>query len=128
MVVFSPFVLLLCTLWELCAFLNKYSAFTDQKYIYIYIYIYIYLGALLGISNKIAFTYQKKKIKHKEGETIDHLVLFCKKASILWNLVFSLFGVQWALHPLVKRNLVGWHGALVGKRREKTWEGCPFML
>ena len=32
MVVFSPFVLLLCTLWEPCArFFNKYSAFTDQK-------------------------------------------------------------------------------------------------
>ena len=32
MVVFSPFVLLLCTLWELCArFFNRYSAFTDQK-------------------------------------------------------------------------------------------------
>ena len=32
MVVFSHFVLLLCTLWELCArFFNRYSAFTDQK-------------------------------------------------------------------------------------------------
>ena len=32
MVVFSPVVLLLCTLWEPCArFFNKYSAFTDQK-------------------------------------------------------------------------------------------------
>ena len=32
MVVFSPFVLLLCTLWEFCArFFNRYSAFTDQK-------------------------------------------------------------------------------------------------
>ena len=32
MVVFSPIVLLLCTLWELSArFFNIYSAFTDQK-------------------------------------------------------------------------------------------------
>ena len=32
MVVFSTFVLLLCTLWELCArFFNRYSAFTDKK-------------------------------------------------------------------------------------------------
>ena len=31
--VFFPFVLLLCTLWELSArlFFNRYSAFTDQK-------------------------------------------------------------------------------------------------
>ena len=32
MVVFSPFVPFLCTLWEPCArFFNRYSAFTDQK-------------------------------------------------------------------------------------------------
>ena len=32
MVVFSPFVLLLCTLWEPCArFFNRYYAFIDQK-------------------------------------------------------------------------------------------------
>ena len=32
MVVFSPFVPFLCTLWEPCAhFFNIYSAFTDQK-------------------------------------------------------------------------------------------------
>ena len=32
MVVFSPFVLLLCTLWELCArFLIDILLFTDQK-------------------------------------------------------------------------------------------------
>ena len=32
MVVFSPIVLLLCTLWELRArFFNIYSAFTDKK-------------------------------------------------------------------------------------------------
>ena len=32
MVVFSPIVLLLCTLWKLCArFFNIYYAFTDQK-------------------------------------------------------------------------------------------------
>ena len=32
MVVLSPFVPFLCTLWEPCArFFNRYSAFTDQK-------------------------------------------------------------------------------------------------
>ena len=32
MVVFTPFVLLLCTLWELCArFLIDILLFTDQK-------------------------------------------------------------------------------------------------
>ena len=57
--------------------------------------------------------------KEKE-ETIDHLILFFKKARMLWNLIFSLFSVQWVLHSSAKRNLLGWHGAVVGKRREKA--------
>ena len=57
--------------------------------------------------------------KEKE-ETNDHLILFCKKATILWSLIFSLFGVQWVLHSSVKKNLLDWHGTFVGKRREKA--------
>ena len=56
--------------------------------------------------------------KEKE-ETTDHLFLFCKKATMLWSLIFSLFGVQWVLHSSIKMNLLGWHGAFVGKRRER---------
>ena len=43
--------------------------------------------------------------KEKE-ETSDHLFLFCKKATMLWSLIFSLFGVQWVLHSSIKRNLL----------------------
>ena len=57
--------------------------------------------------------------KEKE-ETSDHLNLFCKKATMLWILIFSLFSVQWVLHSSIKRNLLGWHGVFVGKRREKA--------
>ena len=42
-----------------------------------------------------------------EEETSDHLILFCKKATMLWSLLFSLFDVQWVLHSSIKRNLVG---------------------
>ena len=47
---------------------------------------------------------------------------------MLWSLIFSLFGVQWVLHSSIKRNLLGWHGAFVGKRREKTWRAAPLCL
>ena len=43
----------------------------------------------------------------EEEETNDHLILFCKKATMLWSLLFSLFNVQWVLHSLIKRNLIG---------------------
>ena len=43
----------------------------------------------------------------KEEETNDHIFLFCNKASMLWNLIFSLFGVHWVLHSTMRGNLLG---------------------
>ena len=37
-----------------------------------------------------------------EEESCDHILLHCSKASLLWQLVFSLFGVVWVLHTLVQ--------------------------
>ena len=63
-----------------------------------------------------------------DEETNDHLILFCKKAILLWSLLFSLFDVQWVLHSSIKRNLIGWHSAFVNKRKEKAWRVAPFCL
>ena len=63
-----------------------------------------------------------------EEETIDHLLLFCEKTRMLWLLILSLFGVQWVMHSSVKRNLLGWHGSFVGKKREKAWRAAPLCL
>ena len=65
--------------------------------------------------------------KYKE-KTTDHLLLFCEKARMLWLLIFSLFGVQWVMHSSVKRNLLGWYGSFVGKKREKAWKTAPLCL
>ena len=64
----------------------------------------------------------------EEEETNDRLFLFCNKASMLWNLIFSLFDVQWVLHSTVRGNLLGWNGAFVGKRRAKAWRDGPLCL
>ena len=63
-----------------------------------------------------------------EEETSDHLLLFCKKATMLWRLLFSLFDVQWVLHSSIKRNLMAWHGASVCKGKEKAWRAAPLCL
>ena len=63
-----------------------------------------------------------------EEETNDHLILFCKKATMLWSLLFSLFDMQWVLHSSIKRNLIGWHGAFVNKRKEKALRTTPLYL
>ena len=47
---------------------------------------------------------------------------------MLWLLIFSPFGVQWVMHSSVKRNLLGWHGSFVGKKKEKAWRAIPLFL
>ena len=42
--------------------------------------------------------------------------------------IFSLFDVQWVLHSSIKKNLIGWHGAFVSKRKEKAWRAAPLCL
>ena len=60
-----------------------------------------------------------------EVETVDHLLLHCVKTWVLWNLLFSLFGVAWILSCSVKETLLGWHGTFVGKAHRKAWQMAP---
>ena len=52
---------------------------------------------------------------------MDYILLHCVKTRALWNIFFSIFGVAWVLSGSVKETLLGWHGAFVGKTREKAW-------
>ena len=56
-----------------------------------------------------------------EVETVDHLLLHCANAWVLWHLLVSLFGVSWVLSYLMKETLLGWHGSFVGKAHKKAW-------
>ena len=42
-----------------------------------------------------------------EEETINHILVHCSKAKVLWDLVFSLFGVNWVLPLLARDTLLG---------------------
>ncbi|RVW39006.1 putative ribonuclease H protein [Vitis vinifera] len=63
-----------------------------------------------------------------EEETVDHLLLHCIKTRVLWNLLFSLFGISWTLSCSVKSTLLGWTGGFVGKRRKKAWQMAPLCI
>ncbi|RVX20823.1 Protein HUA2-like 3 [Vitis vinifera] len=56
-------------------------------------------------------------------ETIDHLLIHCTKSKVLWDLLFTLFSVQWVLPLSVKEVLLGWHDSFVGKKRRKLGIG-----
>jgi hypothetical protein len=36
-----------------------------------------------------------------DGEMVDHLLLHCEVARVLWNATFSRFSLSWAIHLLV---------------------------
>lgn len=75
---------------------------------------------------------QIMSIKHylckQEEESSDRLLIHCVKASMLWHLIFSLFGVTWVMHSMVKENLLSWHGSFVGKKHKKAWMVAPLYL
>ncbi|RVW53546.1 hypothetical protein CK203_092382 [Vitis vinifera] len=64
----------------------------------------------------------------RHEESIDHILLLCVKARILWALLFSLFGVQWVLPATVKATLLGWDGSFVGKKRKGVWRASPLSF
>ena len=64
----------------------------------------------------------------EEEETIDHILIHCVKTRVLWNFLFSLFGVLWVLSFSVGDMLLGWHSSFVGKRRKNVWRTAPFCL
>ncbi|RVW46482.1 ADP-ribosylation factor [Vitis vinifera] len=44
-----------------------------------------------------------------EEETINHILVHCSKARVLWDLVFTLFGVNWVLPLTVRDTLLGFN-------------------
>ncbi|KAJ9684352.1 hypothetical protein PVL29_016699 [Vitis rotundifolia] len=64
----------------------------------------------------------------EEEETIDHLLFHCSRTRILWDLLFTLFGVTWVLPSSVRETLLSWHGSFVGKKRKKAWRVAPFHI
>ena len=63
-----------------------------------------------------------------EKGSCDHILLHCSKASLLWLLVFSLFGVVWLLHTSIQATLLSWHSCTIKKRRKRAWNVTPLCL
>ena len=63
-----------------------------------------------------------------EEESINHIIIHCSRARVLWELVFVLFGVTWVLPYSARDTLLGWHGSFVGKKHRKAWRATPLCL
>ena len=63
----------------------------------------------------------------EDVEFIDHILLHCAKARILWLLVFSLFDIPWVISTSGRDTLLGWQVSFVRKERRKAWRVASFF-
>ena len=61
-------------------------------------------------------------------ETVDHLLLHCTKTRVLWDLLFSVFGVSWFISSSVQDTLLGGRGSFVAKDRRRAWATGPLCI
>ena len=63
-----------------------------------------------------------------DEENVNHLLIHCTVARVLWGIVLSLFGAQWVFTETVKEAVLSWKGSFVGKKREKIWRSIPLFI
>ena len=64
----------------------------------------------------------------EDEETIDHLLIHCKTARMIWVLFLMIVGTTWVFPHSVKHTLLAWQRAHVGKKRKKIWMASPLCL
>ena len=63
-----------------------------------------------------------------EKENVNHLLIHCTVARVLWEIVLGLFGAQWVFPETVKEVVLSWKGSFVGKKRKKIWRSIPLFI
>ena len=62
------------------------------------------------------------------GESVDHFLLHCPIVYELWSMVFSLFGIYWAMPKIVVELLACWQGNFGHHRNGVIWMAVPHCL
>jgi hypothetical protein len=61
------------------------------------------------------------------GENVDHLLIHCSVAGVLWSWVFHTFGIYWVLPGKVVDLLFSWWNGL-GRHSSDIWNMVPICL
>ena len=61
-------------------------------------------------------------------ETIDHLLIPCARAKMLWDLLLAITEANWVFPRTVRQLLLAWQSASVGKKRKRVWMAAPLCL
>ena len=67
-------------------------------------------------------------LREEEEETIDHLLIHCSRAKMLWDLILVIVGSNRVFPLTVRHALLAWQGAKVGKNRKRVWMTSPLCL
>lgn len=57
----------------------------------------------------------------RSGKTTDHLLVHCPVTREMWNIVFSLFGINWVMPRGVVELLASWPSKFNRHRNEAIW-------
>ena len=63
----------------------------------------------------------------RDGEMVDHLLIHCAAAQVLWNYVFQAFHIQWVISRSVVDLLFGWWNWF-GRHHSHIWNLVPLCL
>ena len=61
-------------------------------------------------------------------ETIDHLLIHCSRAKLLWDLLLAITNLHWVFPCTVRQLLLAWQSANIGKKRKRVWMAAPLCI
>jgi len=64
----------------------------------------------------------------KYGESVDHLLLHCDVARVVWSSFYSLFEMEWAMTSSVLDLLSGWSTLLGCGSVNRRWKQVPLCV
>jgi hypothetical protein len=64
----------------------------------------------------------------ENGETVDHLLLYCSYAREIWSMILNLFGISWVMLRGVLALLECWQGKFGRHRNFSVWWIVPHCV
>ena len=64
----------------------------------------------------------------RNGESVDHLLIYCTIAFDLWYMVFTLFGIHWVMPKIVGELLACWQGKFGRHQNSTIWMAVQHCL
>ena len=70
----------------------------------------------------------KRFLCEYDEETIDHLLIHCSRAKMLWDFLLDIADSNWVFPLTVRQFLLAWQSANVGRKHKRVWMTTPLCL